>query len=350
MNETDSGIYSPDASPVGTTDAAPAARRAAVVVNPTKQVTDDLRTTFTQQCHEAGWAEPLWLETTAEDPGAGQARQALADGADVVIAAGGDGTVRAVAGVLAGTDTALGLIPLGTGNLLARNLGIEVNDPSLAARQVLTGRERRIDVVRAVVDGQGAGEVFVVMAGLGFDAAIMAGTRDQLKDRVGWLAYVDAGLRNLPGRPVRARISADGQQVAVRRLRGVTAGNCGQLQGGFRMFPDAQPDDGVLDLMTVAPPGRLGWLAVLVSLLGRRKGGNAHGGGGAAARNNAASNNADSGNRERGAAIEYFRGRTVEVSLGRPQEVQLDGDHLGQGTRLTMTVEPDALAVLVPRN
>ena len=332
--DTDTGTDSGTDTSTGTSSAPrdraltnthPPARRAAVVVNPTKNVDSELQSVFAQLCRETGWAEPLWLETTAEDPGAGQARQALAEGADAVIAAGGDGTVRAVASVLAGTDTALGLIPLGTGNLLARNLGIEVNDPVIAARQLLGGKERRIDAVRTVVD-EGDGQVFVVMAGLGFDAAVMAGTRDQLKDRVGWLAYVDAGLRNLPGRPIRARISVDGQQVAVRRLRGVTAGNCGQLQGGFRMFPEAEPDDGVLDLMSVAPSGRLGWLAVLVSLLGRAKNRGANA----------------------GTAIEYFRGRTMEVSFAQPQEVQLDGDHLGQGTRLRMTVEPAALSVLVP--
>ncbi len=317
---------SPASAPSAATDAAPAAlRRVAVVVNPVKKAGVDLRALLAELCREAGWAEPLWLETTVQDPGAGQARQALEEGADVVIAAGGDGTVRAVAGVLAGTGTALGLIPLGTGNLLARNLGLEINDPALAARQALTGRDRRIDMIRAVVDNDGEGQLFLVMAGLGFDAAIMADTKDVLKDRVGWLAYVDAGIRNLPGRPVRSRILIDGRRAAVRHIRGVSAGNCGQLQGGFEMFPHAKVDDGLLDVMTMAPSGRLGWLGVAGSLLGRQRGGG-----------------------KGPAAVEYFQGRSVEISVARPEEIQLDGDHLGPGTHLAMSVEPGALTVRVP--
>ncbi|MDQ6752828.1 MAG: NAD(+)/NADH kinase [Actinomycetota bacterium] len=316
---------SPAVAPSAGGDAAHAdLRRVAVVVNPAKKAGIDLRATLTDLCREAGWAEPLWLETTVQDPGAGQARQALEEGADLVIVAGGDGTVRAVAGVLAGTDTALGLIPLGTGNLLARNLGLEINDPALAARQALTGADRRIDMIRAVVDNDGEGQLFLVMAGLGFDAAIMADANDQLKDRLGWLAYVDAGIRNLPGRPVRAMIRIDGRRTAVRHIRGVSAGNCGRLQGGFEMFPDAKVDDGLMDVMTMAPSGRLGWLGVVGSLIERQRG---------------------SG---KGAAVEYFKGRSVEISVARPQEIQLDGDHLGQGTHLAMSVEAGALTVRVP--
>ncbi|MCZ2402184.1 NAD(+)/NADH kinase [Paenarthrobacter sp. Z7-10] len=301
------------------TSAGAPARRAAVVVNPAKSLDLDLREAVQEICRDEGWTDPLWLETSVEDPGAGQARQALEEGVDVVLAAGGDGTVRCVAGVLAGTNTALGLIPLGTGNLLARNLGINISDPALAAWQALTGTTRRIDVVRAVVDDAAEEQIFLVMAGLGYDAAIMADTNDGLKDRVGWLAYVDAGIRNLPGKPVRAKISIDGARPVSRRLRSLMGGNCGRLQGGIEMFPGAQPDDGVLDLMTLAPSGTFGWFAVLAGLFTR--------------------------GRTKDPAVEYFQGKSVQVATDVPQEIQLDGDHIGQGSRLTMTVDPGALLV-----
>ena len=163
---------------------------AAVVVNPAKAVGADLRGALVRLCETQGWAEPLWLETTVEDPGEGQAREALEAGADVVIAAGGDGTVRCVAEVLAGTGIPLGLVPLGTGNLLARNLGVNITDPVSAAFDVLNGTERTVDVVKAKLDHSDDEQVFLVMAGLGYDAAIMADTVDALKDRMGWLAYV----------------------------------------------------------------------------------------------------------------------------------------------------------------
>ena len=142
-------------------------KRAAVVINPAKAAGSDLRASLVRLCDTQGWAEPLWLETTEEDPGVGQARQALEAGVDVVIAAGGDGTVRCVAEVLAGTDTPLGLVPLGTGNLLARNMGVEIADPVSAAYDVLNGTERTVDVVRSRFDQSEDENVFLVMAGRG---------------------------------------------------------------------------------------------------------------------------------------------------------------------------------------
>jgi YegS/Rv2252/BmrU family lipid kinase len=306
-----------------TTEPEGAPRRAAVVFNPSKKGTDELTGTLTRICAEQGWAEPLWLETTVEDPGAGQARAALEAGADVVIAAGGDGTVREVASELAGTDTPLGVIPLGTGNLLARNLGIVLNDLEAAARQALESNARRIDVVRATIDHSGEPRLFLVMAGLGFDAAIMADTKDALKDRVGWLAYVDAGIRNLPGTPIRTSIRIDGKSVRVRRLRSFMVGNCGKLQGGFEMFPGAKVDDGLLDLMTIAPKGRFGWLGVLAGLLAR--------------------------GRENSASVEYFRGKSVELSTDNEQDIQLDGDTMGRGKHLELEIDAGALTIRVPQ-
>jgi diacylglycerol kinase family enzyme len=294
-------------------------RRAAVVINPAKSPGPALQGAIYRLCETQGWAEPLWLETTVEDPGAGQARQALDEGVDVVIAAGGDGTVRCVAEVLAGTGTPMGLVPLGTGNLLARNLGVDISDPVAACYGVLNGSEKSLDVVKATVDRSEEEQVFLVMAGLGYDAAIMADTVDVLKDRMGWLAYVEAGIRKLPGKPVRARISVDGGEPVRRRIRSVMVGNCGRIMGGVEIFPEAQADDGVLDLLIMSPRGRLGWLGVIAGIFGR--------------------------NKDETESIEYFQGKSAEITLEHEQEFQVDGDHVGAGTHLTVTVEPGALKI-----
>jgi len=298
---------------------AAAARRAAVVINPMKSSGEDFKAAFYHLCETQGWAEPLWLETTAEDTGLGQAREALEAGVDVVIAAGGDGTVRCVAEVLAGTGTPMGLVPMGTGNLLARNVGVDITDPVAASHDVLAGSDIKVDVVKARLDHGEDEQLFLVMAGLGYDAAIMANTVDELKDRVGWLAYVEAGIRHLPGKPVRARISVDGQQPVRRRIRSVMVGNCGKITGGIEVFPDAKIDDGILDVLLLAPQGRLGWFSVLAGMFGRKN------------KNNK--------------SVEYFAGRTAEISLDHEQEFQLDGDHIGKAKHLSVAVEHEALTI-----
>jgi len=294
-------------------------RRAAVVINPMKSSGEDFKAAFYRLCETQGWAEPLWLETTAEDTGLGQAREALEAGVDVVIAAGGDGTVRCVAEVLAGTGTPMGLVPMGTGNLLARNIGVDITDPVAASYDILNGSDIKVDVVKASLDHAEDEQLFLVMAGLGYDAAIMANTVDELKDRVGWLAYVEAGIRHLPGKPVKAHISIDGQHPVRRRIRSVMVGNCGKITGGVEVFPDAKIDDNVLDVLILAPAGKLGWFSVLAGMFGRKNGKNK--------------------------SVEYFAGKSAEISLDHEQEFQLDGDHIGKAKHLKVAVEHDALTI-----
>ncbi|MET4059905.1 diacylglycerol kinase (ATP) [Arthrobacter sp. UYP6] len=297
-------------------------QRVAVIVNPIKKTGVDIRVLIEGICRDEGWAEPLWLETTKEDPGRGMARQALDAGVDLVIAAGGDGTVRCVAAELTGTDTPLGLLPLGTGNLLARNLDIAIDDPAAAVVAALTGTDRRIDVVHVTLDRALKGDVFLVMAGLGYDAALMGDTNDALKDRVGWLAYVDAGVRNLPGKPVRSTIRLDGGKEIPGHPRSVMGGNCGKIMGGLEIFPGARIDDGLLDIMTMAPRGRLGWLGVVAGLLRRGKG--------------------------KGTSVEYFQCKEAEIFTETPQDFEVDGDHLGKVSHVAFRVDPSALRVRMP--
>ncbi|MGG5175795.1 diacylglycerol/lipid kinase family protein [Pseudarthrobacter sp. J1763] len=299
------------------------AKRAAIVINPSKSTDVDFRAVLETQSKENGWAEPLWLETTVDDPGVGMAREALKAGVDVVLAAGGDGTVRCVAEVLAGTGIAMTVIPLGTGNLLARNLGINLADPEGAVRSAFGSTERSIDAVEIVLDHSQDKQIYAVMAGLGFDATIMADTDSDLKDKVGFLAYVDAGLRNLQGEPVKAKIHIDGGHTIRRRVRSVMGGNCGRVQGGLEVFPGAKIDDGVLDLMVMAPSGAFGWVAVVAGIAGRIFG-----------RSRAAN-----------PAVEYYTGTRVEIEVEKPQDIQLDGDHVGEASHVQMTLLPNALKI-----
>ncbi len=304
------------------TDTRTTTRRAALIINPTKAATGDVRDAVERISREEGWETPLIVETTKDDPGHGQTREALDAEVDLVIVAGGDGTVRCVAEELIGTDTLMALIPLGTGNLLARNLDIAVDDPTSAVEAAFRGTERSIDVVHLTMNREQEAQVFLVMAGLGYDAAIMADTREELKDRVGWLAYVDAGIRNLPGEPAHASISIDGAEPFDCRLRGVMAGNCGKIMGGLEIFPGAKIDDGLMDLMTIAPKGALGWLAVVRKLFARGKG--------------------------RDPSLQYYQCLTAEVTLREPLEVQMDGDALGSATHLLFEVKPKSLRLRMP--
>ncbi|WP_461188301.1 diacylglycerol/lipid kinase family protein [Arthrobacter sp. Z4-13] len=297
-----------------------APQRAAIIINPAKTVDIDVRELAAKHSAENGWGETLWFETTKEDPGVGQAKEALAQGADIVIAGGGDGTVRCVAEVLSGGDIPMGLLPLGTGNLLARNLGMDITDYDGAMAGAFAGTERKIDVVRARRSDPEKEQLFLVMAGVGYDATIMADTDEELKHKVGWLAYVDAGIRNLPGKPVKATIVIDGKTAVRRGVRSVMVGNCGKVQGGLEIFPEAKMDDGLLDVAVLAPHhGRLGWLSVLVGMIGKGRG--------------------------KDTAVEYFQGKTVEITLEHKDDYQLDGDHEGEGRHVLMTMDPGALTI-----
>ncbi len=303
-------------------------RRAAVVINPTK-VPDmaAVQAQIAAVCAELGWDEPLCLETTAEDTGQGQTRQALAENVDVVCALGGDGTVRCVAEVLAGTTTPLALLPSGTGNLLARNMEIPLDDLDTSMRTALAGRNRHVDVGRLHVDTDGDGtevteHVFLVMAGMGFDAAVMADAPEDLKAKVGWPAYVVSGLRNLRGERFRATVSVGGAAPTETRARTIVVGNCGRLLAGITLLPDAEIDDGILDCVVISPKTLAGWVAVSGRVM----------------RQTTAANR----------RIDHWASTHFEVRVEQPQVVQLDGDVLRPARALRAFVDAGSLAVRIP--
>ncbi len=305
--------------PVTTEPAARAnqSQRSAVIVNPNRVTgVDELRAALDQQVIDAGWPVPVWLETTAEDPGTGQARQAVADGAEVVFVAGGDGTVRACIEGLAGTDAALAVLPGGTGNLLAGNLAI----PSKTADGVqiaLDGGRQAVDV------GEVDGQVFAVMAGMGLDAAMVDDAPTALKARVGALAYVYSALKHLADNEMRVEVRVDDLPVLRRRASSVLVANVGQLQGGVNLLPDAEPDSGQMEVAVLAPRNLGHWVQLALGVLLRRK---------------------------RVPNMEILRGSRIVVTSDRQHPRQLDGDVIEPSDTLDVTVRPGALWVCVDQS
>jgi undecaprenyl-diphosphatase len=306
---------------------------AAIVIN--SSLARDLAR-FRRRCREAaaagGW-EPVFLETTLDDRGPGLAAGAVAAGARMVVAAGGDGTVRACAQALAGTQVPLAIVPLGTANLAARALGI----PSRIGRSLAAafgGHERRIDLAIAGATGGagptgdagatgGAGELtFAAMAGIGLDAEVVAATSRLLKRRAGWLAYAAAGIAHLPGRGERFTVRLDDDEPLVRQARCVVVGNAGLLPGGFILLPQARLDDGLLDVGILAPSGTAGWLRVAHQVL--------------------------TGSGRGGSQLERHQARRVEINAVEELPREVDGEVITPGRSLTVTLLRRALTVRVP--
>ncbi|HET8594886.1 MAG TPA: diacylglycerol kinase family protein [Intrasporangium sp.] len=356
-------------------------KHAAIVLNPTKVVDAAfVRAEIRRICQSEGWGEPRFYQTTIEDPGGGQARQAAEEGAAVVCSLGGDGTVRSVASALVGTETPLGILPAGTGNLLARNLDMPVGSLETAMRVALTGRNRRIDVGELVIgaprdsevaadpepkantatavdpssDGHRAGDAkadgdrpgprdgaevvadaavgaeaappperhrFLVMTGIGMDAAIMQGTNQNLKATVGWGAYVVSGIKHLVSPEFRAAFRLDTEPEFKRRARAIIIGNCGRLLGGLVLMPDARVDDERLDVVIASPKGFVGWAPVIARALTRQRKGHA--------------------------TLDHKICREIHVRTDRLLPVQVDGDVIGEATEITASVLPGSLTVRV---
>lgn len=296
-------------------------RRLAVVVNPAKlEDPTGFRQQLDRLADERGWRKPTWYETTVDDPGYAMARAALADKADLVIAAGGDGTVRAVCAVVGGTETPVGVVPVGTGNLLARNLGLPL-EPASAIRAALGGRDRRIDLVRVSGDGLPT-DRFAVMAGMGLDAAVVGEAPAKLKARLGWPAYVVSIVRNLSFPAVRVDIGVDDAPPTRHWARTVVVGNVGTLHVGLLLLPGAAPDDGRIDVALVAPRRLTDWPRLAWRVVSRSS--------------------------VRDDRLSHWRGSKVVIRTVESCPRQLDGDVVEDGHELKCEVEPGVLLIRVP--
>jgi YegS/Rv2252/BmrU family lipid kinase len=297
-------------------------RRVAAILNPIK--VDDpagFRVMVERMALDSGWEQVSWWETTVEDTGYRMAHEAAVSGADLVIAIGGDGTIRAVCEELAGTGIPVGIVPAGTGNLLARNLSIPLY--LRAAVDVgLNGQDRAIDMVHVSGDDM-EDATFLVMAGMGFDAAIMEGVNEDFKKRVGWLAYVWSALKALMFPVIRVEVSVDGAPFTKHRARTLVIGNVGSLQAGMPLIPEAAIDDGELDVVLLYPRRFLSWIPLAARVLTKDK--------------------------RTDETITRMTGREVVVRTQAPAPRQLDGDLIAPGRELRAECVHGRLLVRVPR-
>ncbi|WP_240665892.1 diacylglycerol kinase family protein [Agromyces sp. LHK192] len=317
--------------------------RAAIISNPSKQGIEQLRQAVADAEDRQGFAPSLWIDTTVDDPGKGQAREAIAEGVDLVVAAGGDGTVRSVAAGLRGSGVPMGIVPLGTGNLFARNVDIPVNNLGDAVVIAFAGIDREVDVLVADIlraDRSQETHVSLVMAGIGIDATMIAATNPDLKKRVGWLAYVDAGLRALPNsQPFRAHYRVDTGRHHRPRASSILVANLGYLPGNIELIPDAEVDDGKLDVVVLQPRNLFGWLLVWRKVTWENR----------VLRRSALGRqflDLTGGNKRR--EVVYHRGRRVQITVdGEPQEFEIDGDEFGSVLAADFRADPKALIVRV---
>jgi diacylglycerol kinase (ATP) len=263
-----------------------------------------------------GFDEPLWYEVPKSRKAPAQVKRALKQGAELVFAWGGDGMVQRCVDVLAGSKVSLAIIPAGTANLFATNLEIP-KDIEKAVAVGLHGKRLSLDV------GRFNGEHFAVMAGAGFDAAMIRDAGDGgLKERFGRMAYVWTGSKDVRSKPFRAEIKVDGAGWFKGKASCILVGNVGKLFGGAEAFEDASPHDGKLDLGVVTAEGPLEWGRMLARTA--------------------------VGTASNSPFAQTTKARTVKVKLNRKVLYELDGGDRTKVNAFKVKVEPDAVTVCVP--
>ena len=263
---------------------------------------------------EEGIDDPLWYEVPKAKKAPKAVRSALGEGAELVFAWGGDGTVRRCVGEMAGEDACLAVVPAGTANLFASNLGIP-RDIREAVAVGLHGARRRLDV------GCFGDERFAVMAGVGFDAAMIRGA-DDLKERLGRAAYVWSGSRNLRAPAFGAGIEVDGAEWFDGRATCILMGNVGSLFGGLEVFPSAEPDDGRLELGVVTADSVVQWARTIARAV--------------------------TGDPARSPFVRATKAEAVCVELDRKVRYELDGGDRSKVKSFRVEVEPGAMQLCVP--
>lgn len=282
---------------------------------------------------QRGWRVQAY-ETCAPEGALPEARRAVEAGTDLVIVVGGDGTVMEAINALIGTDIPIAIVPSGTGNVLALNLGIPTDVPH-SLDIALTGSPHPIDLVEAKTqilspagrDGApepgGAKKYFAIMGGVGYDAQIMQETGRQAKQRFGRLAYIWTALKALGERRFPVAIRIDGNQAVHYRAKSVMIANMGEILPNLKVFPQARPDDGIIEVGVLKAARFVDFLhLVFHTLLGRP---------------------------EEDPAFDAYQARQISLVVGGSEPLQLDGDPIGQAHRLDLTVAPGAIRVMMPR-
>jgi diacylglycerol kinase (ATP) len=314
-------------------------RTAVVIYNPIKVDLDALRAAVGREERAAGWSKSTWIATSEDDPGQGAAAEAVSAGASMIIAAGGDGTIRAIAEGLRDSSIPIALVPAGTGNLLARNLKLTLDDLEDAIHTAFHGDDRPVDLGIIEIgheDDTTSSHAFLVMAGIGLDAKMLANTDDDLKRRAGWLAYAKALSITLRDKnELRLRYSLNNGPTGALRAHTLIVGNCGGLPAKIVLLPDALLDDGEFDVVVMRPKGLVGWVQIFGKVLWE----------------NGVLNRTKAGRAlmtKEVSALRYVRAAELKVDLVRAAEIELDGDGFGRATGFTTRIMPGGLTVKVP--
>jgi diacylglycerol kinase (ATP) len=262
-----------------------------------------------------GVTDPLWYEVSKSRRAPEYARRAAAKGADVLFVWGGDGTVQRCIDAVAERDTAVAILPAGTANLLAANLGVP-HDLAEAVLAGLHGDRRRLDT------GSVNGERFTVMAGAGFDARMISDADRGTKDRLGRAAYVVTGIKNLDASRVKATVEVDGTLFYKGKVSCVLAANVGKILGGVEAFAEARPDDGRLELGVVTAANPVQWARTFARL----------------ARGQAAVS----------PFVKVTQGKKFRIRFGQKVRYELDGGARPASKKLRIKVRPGSVTVCVP--
>ena len=289
------------------------------VINPSKPQADQRKRHIREFCEAKGLTQVDFIDTQLDKDGRVCALEALDRGADVVVAVGGDGTVRTVASALSGTGHALGIVPIGTGNLFARNMGIPVDDIDAALTVATSHGSRQVDVGRlTLLDDETTdhGHAFLIIAGIGFDALMIDDTDPELKKNISWLAYFVSGVKNLFAPKYHGDVTITSEEGSTHTTRGLSfrtfmAGNCGQI----------------ID----TSGGILGWANLFGDVLHQTITGKAQ--------QSPLSTNS---------TVDQIQGVSAEITLEKPVLAQVDGDMLPETKHIRFSVERQALCVRVP--
>jgi len=269
-----------------------------------------------RELERRGFEDPLWVEVPKSRFAPKQVKRALKADCELLFVWGGDGMVQRCIDVLAGSDAALAILPAGTANLLATNLGIP-QDIEQAVSIGLNGERRKLDV------GRLNGERFAVMAGAGFDASMIQQADGTLKDRLGRAAYVWTGSENLRAKPFKAKIAVDGVPWYTGPASCILVGNVGRLFGGIEVFKDARPDDGRLEVGVVKADGIADWARTLARTA--------------------------VGQAERSPLVQATSATKVKVKLNRKVLYEVDGGDREKVKSFTVKVQPAAVTICLPK-
>ena len=269
-----------------------------------------------RELERRGIPDPMWVEVPKSKFAPKQVKRALADGAELLFVWGGDGMVQRSIDALAGSETPLAILPAGTANLLATNLGIP-QDIRRAVAIGLDGERRKLDV------GRFNGERFAVMAGAGFDAIMMRNADGARKKRLGRLAYFRSGVRAMRAPAVPMTVRVDGANWFQGKASAVLFGNVGTVTGGLKLFPHASDQDGLLEVGVVTARSVGQWMRVL-SRVAR-------------------------GRPEASPFVEMTRGKKIRVRLSRKVAYEADGGVRSPAKRLKARIESHAITLRTPR-